>query len=222
VEAVKLLALIFDFDGLIFDSETSEFEAFAELYAEHGLELRLSDWQKGVGTWQGFDPWEPFGGLPDEERRELVDRYRQRLHQRLEAQELLPGVRQLIAQAKQAGLRLAIASSSDRSWIQRWFGKFGLLQDFEVISTRDQVAAAKPDPALYRLALDRLGVDAQQALALEDSLHGTRAALAAGLLCVVVTNPVTRDLPFPAEALRLPSLEGGLPALQALWSAAGR
>ncbi|MBB6100102.1 HAD superfamily hydrolase (TIGR01509 family) [Deinobacterium chartae] len=211
-----LRALIFDFDGTIFDTETPEFENYRALYREHGLVLELSDWQRGIGTWGVFDPWAAFAHLEEIERERLRARNHARLMGQLERSDVRPGVRELLEQAQAAGLRLAIATSSDRNWVQRWLEHHDLRAYFETLATQDDVQHVKPDPELYRLALARLGLDASEAVAIEDSLNGSLAAVRAGLRCVVVPNPVTRSLRFPPETLRLEGFEGGLEALRAL------
>jgi HAD superfamily hydrolase (TIGR01509 family) len=103
-------------------------------------------------------------------------------------------------------LKLAIASSSSREWVHGWANTLGVLEFFAATATKDDVLRVKPDPALYLVALERLGVASSDALALEDSPNGARAALAAGLRCVVIPNEVTRTLEFPEGAHRLESL----------------
>ena len=77
---------------------------------------------------------------------------------------------------------------------------------FEVIKTREDVEKVKPDPALYRVAIEELGIKPSEAVVFEDSLNGLRAAVAAGLTCVVVPNDVTRNLPFENHHLRIESM----------------
>lgn len=209
-----LRALIFDFDGTILDTETREFHHWQNLYREHGRELALADWQRGIGTWNAFDPW---AGLPETV---LADRERVRLglHERIVAdiaeQDLRPGVRAVLEGASEAGLRLALATSSDRAWVTRWLEQHRLLDLFEVLATQDDVRRVKPDPELYSLAASRLGLRPEECLAVEDSLNGATAAVAAGLGVVVVPNDVTRTQPFPPEWPRLDDgFAGGLEEL---------
>ncbi|GMA15815.1 HAD family hydrolase [Deinococcus metallilatus] len=206
---VPLRALIFDFDGTILDTETREFHHWQVLYRTHGRELALSDWQRGVGTWDAFDPW---AGLPEHVQADR-ERVRAGLHERILAdiaeQDLRPGVRAVLEEVRAAGLRLALATSSDRAWVTRWMAQHDLLDLFEVLATRDDVRRVKPDPELYVLAAGRLGLRPEECLAVEDSLNGATAALAAGLRVVVVPNDVTRTQPFPPEWPRLENGFGG-------------
>jgi HAD superfamily hydrolase (TIGR01509 family) len=219
---MPLRALIFDFDGTMLDTETPEFQSWQTIYREHGAELALSDWGRGIGTWGAFDPWhdlETKYGKPLERERVAVAHH-QRVRDAIAAAHLLPGVRDLLEAARGAGLKLAIASSSNREWVEGWAQKLGVLEHFQATATQDDVLRVKPDPALYLLACEKLNVQPHEAVALEDSANGARAALAAGLRCAVIPNPVTRTLEFPSGIVKLETLEGvTLEALSALLAA---
>jgi HAD superfamily hydrolase (TIGR01509 family) len=122
-------------------------------------------------------------------------------------QPLRPGIRSCVSRAKARGLKLGVASSSTSDWVSGSLDRFALLDQFDAVCTRDLVTAVKPDPALYLLALERLGVEASQAIAFEDSPHGVLAAKRAGLFCVAVPNDLTRHLPLDLADLRLTSIE---------------
>ncbi|MEX2535585.1 MAG: HAD-IA family hydrolase [Trueperaceae bacterium] len=125
-------------------------------------------------------------------------------------EELRPGVRRLLEQAREAGYLLAVATSSGRDWVEERLERHGLAEHFGALATRDDVARVKPNPELYSLAVERLGVRPEEALAIEDSLNGATAAVAAGLAVVVVPNEVTASQPFLPNWPRLEGFEGGL------------
>ena len=206
-------ALVFDFDGTILDTETPEFRHWEALYARHGRTLSLSEWQQGIGTWDAFDPW---AGLP-----EAVQAQRERVHAELQTQvhadlkdaDLRPGVRDVLEQARAAGLRLALCTSSSHAWVDPWLAQHGLGEFFEAEATRDDVARVKPDPELYVLACQRLGLPPAECLAVEDSYNGASAAAAAGMQVLVVPNDVTATQPFLSGWARLEGFSGGLAAV---------
>ncbi len=207
-----LRALIFDFDGTLLDTETHEFRRWQALYAERGRELALVAWQQGVGTWDAFDPWLGLD-VAESDRAAVHTRLQADILADIEADDLRPGVRALLEEARRANVRLAVASSSGREWIERWLARHNLENTFEVLTTRDDVERVKPDPTLYLLALARLGLSAHEALAIEDSFHGATAAHAAGLAVVVVPNQVTLGSPFLDSWPQLNGFEGGLRTL---------
>jgi HAD superfamily hydrolase (TIGR01509 family) len=205
----RISALIFDFDGLIVDSESPGFQAWSELYAAHGCSLPFDKYAACIGTIGGFDLHaflEEQAGRAFE-RADLERACNVRWRELMHAQPLLPGVAACVSSARRRGLRLAIASSSTQTWVTRNLRKFGLLDAFDAICTSDHVSAVKPDPSLYLLALDRLGVNADAAVAFEDSPNGILAAKRAGIFCVAIPNPLTRDLPLDLADRRLRSLE---------------
>ncbi|MFC6802212.1 HAD-IA family hydrolase [Deinococcus caeni] len=162
-----------------------------------------------MGTWDAFDPW---AGLPDhvqQNRQAVYAQLLETIHADIQAADLRPGVRNVLDAIRPAGLRLALATSSDRAWVTRWLEQHDLLRHFETLATRDDVTRVKPDPELYTLAVHRLGLHPHECLAVEDSLNGATAAAAAGLHVVVVPNEVTRTQAFLPEWGRVEGYEGG-------------
>lgn len=201
-------ALIFDFDGLILDTEGPEFTSWQEVFAAHGLTLPLSTYAVAIGTADAFDP------LAELERQlgRSVDRERIRAARRARNQELIaaqalrPGIEAYLARADQLGLRLGVASSSTRDWVAGHLERLGIIGHFACLRCRDDVARVKPDPELYRSALAALGARPDQAVALEDSPNGILAAKRADLFCVAIPNPLTRRLRLDQADLRVDSL----------------
>jgi len=125
----------------------------------------------------------------------------------LETEPAMPGVRELIEEARSRGLLLAIASSSERDWVIEHLRRLGLLLHFDAIVCSDDVERTKPAPDLYEKALEALGVRPDEAIAFEDSIHGVAAAKAAGIFTVAVPNEVTRHLGNPNADLIVDSVD---------------
>jgi HAD superfamily hydrolase (TIGR01509 family) len=201
-------ALIFDFDGLILDTETPEFQAWQEIYRAYGTSLTLPEWADFIGSNYTFDPYnylEEKLGRPVDRETVRAQRYA-RFAQLMANQPLLPGVEPYLSDAKEMGLCLGLASSSSHTWVTGYLARFGLEGYFDSVKCADDVARTKPDPALYVATLSALRVGAHEAIALEDSPNGVLAAKRAGLLCVAVPNALTRQLSFDLADLQIPSL----------------
>ena len=202
-------ALIFDFDGLILDTENPVYQAWCELYESFGYELPLDTWTVRVGGGAHmFDPFEHLEaqlGKPID--REAAEARRERRRTELVmAQPVLPGVREWIADASRLGLKLGIASSSSAQLVAGHLERLKLADSFDCVRCWDDVGVTKPDPASYLAVLEALGLDPGEAIAIEDSTNGITAAKAAGLLCVAVPNSITRGLPLDRADMRLESL----------------
>lgn len=204
-----LRALVFDFDGLILDTETPEFRAWQELFAAHGGQLTTADWAHVIGSMDsGWDPAVELGrqtGLVYE-RDELRAAWKPRQVELLAQETVRPGVLDLVKEAKRRGIGLGVASSSPRWWVQGNLERLGIFESFDAVATGDEVRRTKPDPAVYLLALERLSVPARAAIALEDSPNGVRAAQAAGMRCAAVPNDVSRHLDLSGADALLGSL----------------
>ncbi|GAC1349970.1 MAG: HAD family hydrolase [Ktedonobacteraceae bacterium] len=202
-------ALIFDFDGLIIDTEISAFQTWQEIYREYECDLPFSTWAECIGgSPQLFDPCEYLEaqiGRPIL-REEIRLRRRQQHMKIVETLPILPGIEEYILSAKRLGLKLGVASSSRHEWVDSHLIRLGLIQHFDAIKCYDDVKHTKPDPELYLSVLAELGLQGRQAIALEDSPNGVRAAQRAGIFCVAVPNPVTSQLPLEHADLQLTSL----------------
>ena len=201
-------ALIFDFDGLILDTEGPVYRSWLEVYEAHGEALPFERWVQIVGsTTAGFHPQhhlEERLGRPLSQ--EVLDGRIGRRTEMILAEPLLPGIVQHVDAARSLGLKLGVASSSTRDWVSGHLERLGILDRFDCIRCRDEVAHAKPEPDLYLAVLDCLGVSASEALAIEDSPNGVTAAKRAGLRCVAIPNPITARLDLSQADLHLDSL----------------
>lgn len=214
-----LKAIIWDFDGTIVDTETPQFDAWDLLFREYGSCVEPALWAEMVGTVTDFDLLDVLQrrvGRVD--RMQASRRIGELMRSQLEGAPLRPGVRALMDAARLEGFRQGIASSSGRRWIVDYIQRHNLHESIDVIASADDVVRVKPDPAVYLSALQHLGLDRHECLAIEDSPHGAQAALRAGLWCVVVPNPSTDRLTFPAGVTKLDSLAGvTLAQLASLW-----
>jgi putative hydrolase of the HAD superfamily len=202
-------AVIFDFDGLILDTETLHVEIFQEMFNDHGIEFPYSDWIEHIGTkskFTIFDLLERELVSVKVDRELLKVQNQQKFSERVRVLEARPGVREYLKAAKAEGLRLGLASSSNRKWVTEHLTNLDLIDYFETIRTADDVELVKPDPALYKLAAEDLGVSPSECIAFEDSANGALAAVEAGLSCIIVPNHTTRDLEFPTVKHRLNSM----------------
>jgi HAD superfamily hydrolase (TIGR01509 family) len=214
-----LRALIFDFDGLMIDTESALIDAYAAVHARHGVEFDRGLFLRSVGHADyAFDPWHAFEKRADRAELELE---RKTLNREFDQQlELLPGVLALLDAARGAGLPLGVASNSRHPHVEGHLSRLGLLERFQAISCRDDVASPKPEPDVYRHAMNRLGVPPSFGAAFEDSHTGVVAARRAGLYAVAVPNRSTAHHDFSMADWRLASLaDCSLTALQARWKA---
>jgi len=202
-------AIIFDFDGLLLDTESLWFDCYKEVLAEYKVDLPLSVFSQIIGTHNGLFTEYMMEQLNDEKLIKAVDEKAGKLHkEKVATIELREGVREFFAEAKEIGLKIGLATSSSRSWVIPFLTKFSLVDYFDVIKTSDDVKKIKPDPELYLEALKGLDVQPHEAIVFEDSLNGATAANRAGIPCVIVPNPVTKDLDFKEYAMKLDSMGG--------------
>jgi HAD superfamily hydrolase (TIGR01509 family) len=203
-------ALIFDFDGLIMDTESPEVEAWQAIYAEHGQEFPLQAWVRDVvgATAANFDPAAHLASVTGRtfDLPALHARARTYRLNKLGTLSVLPGVLDYIKDAKRLGLRLAVASSSKHDWVDGYLRQLGLFDDFEAIICREEVQHVKPDPELFLAALKALHLPATEALVFEDSPNGILAARRAGIRVVAVPNPITAQGTIDGADLLLSSL----------------
>lgn len=209
-------AVVFDFDGVVVDTETPELQSYEEMFAQYNVTFPIETWIATVGGNLSFDVYEYLNATVAEQGTggsldivSLRDRRRRR-HWELVLQEgICEGVVETLEQARALGLRIALASSSKSDWVVPLLERHNLKSYFEVIVTADLVQRVKPDPELYTRALSGIDVAPHMAVAIEDSVNGLKAAKSAGMACVVVPNPITSRLTWPSELsyVRLDSLK---------------
>ncbi len=202
--------LIFDFDGLLLDTEVPVYESWRENYAAFGRDLPLELYTGCVGSdFTGFDPkrhleeqlgepvnWEHWDRVREERALEMAN-----------ALAPMPGAVDLLGRARDSGLPCAVASSSPRSWVEPHLERTGLRPFFRLTRCSDDVERIKPSPDLFLAAAEGLSVSPSEAVVLEDSLNGLIAARAAGIRCIIVPNRITGHLDFAGAHAVLPSLD---------------
>jgi HAD superfamily hydrolase (TIGR01509 family) len=213
---VQLKALILDFDGLLLETEGPLFQSWSETFAQFGAELTLEEWSLSIGTADDLDPFDELERRVGRhlDRKAVQSIRRARRDELLEAMPPSEGVSEMIDQANQLGLKIAIASSSPTPWVETHLTRLGLRDHFDQLSCFDGVGAPKPAPDLYLHSIRALNADPNECLAFEDSYNGLLAAKAARLRCVVVPTAMTRHMDFGLADLVVPSL--GNPPLKLL------
>jgi HAD superfamily hydrolase (TIGR01509 family) len=219
-----LRAVLFDFDGLILDTETPEVEILREVFAEHGQEFPDSYWIHALG--RGADQ---FSERPakllkrltnsDFDSDEMHREIRRRTIARIEQEPIRPGVEDLLIEIAERNLIAGVASSSGHPWVDGHLQRLGILSNFRRVVCAGDVPRAKPYGDLYLKLMEELGVDSSECFALEDSPNGVKGALAAGVRVIAVENPLSDMLDLSEANAKIPSLAGV--GLDELWMMVG-
>ncbi|ASA22521.1 HAD family hydrolase [Paenibacillus donghaensis] len=201
--------IIFDFDGTIIDTETAWYTAFNEAYGAHGVDLTLEQYSTCIGTsLHSFNPYEYLMtdlNLPID-KQEFRTAVQLRHSKLMELETMRSGIQYYLDSARTAGLKIGLATSSSTEWVEKYLDQLGIREYFDCIRTSDHVVNVKPDPELYIQALSCLGLKPEEAVAIEDSPNGSKAAAAAGMHCVVIPNEITSFLEFDAPHLKTDDL----------------
>lgn len=195
----KIGAVIFDMDGVLVDSEPLINQAAIAMFRERGLTVKPEDFLPFVGT--GEERY--VGGVaeayglsidPVEAKNRTYEIYLDLVPGQLEA---FPGAVELVHGCREAGLRVAVASSADKIKVAANLQKIGLpLEFWDTVTTGEQVTRKKPAPDIFLEAARALGIEPSNCVVVEDAVNGIRAAKAANMRCVAVAQT------FPPESLR--------------------
>lgn len=202
-------AVIFDFDGLILDTETAWYEAYKKvLWEEYQFDLPLEEFVRCVGSSDkvliSYLKQAIGAPLDLEKIQELTSIIHTEEVRNLEAR---PGVADYLEKAKEMDLAIALATSSSRNWVEHHLSKLQLLPYFDDLITKDDVEQVKPAPDLFLKTLEVLNITPEEAVVFEDSLNGLIAAREVGIPTVIIPNPVTAGLLFENYQLKLSSME---------------
>lgn len=193
--AAPLAAVVFDFDGVVFDSETPEYESHRLVYEACGVPLTVEEWCDAIGVWSDDHDERRFEQLCaraiQAPARDEYHARRRELFMQLAPRNPMPGILDLLAALDAAEVLAAIASTAPAGWVRPAVDRLGLTPRFQAIVTGDDVVRRKPAPDVYLEAVRRIGVDPCRAVAIEDSSPGVAAARAAGLRVVAIPHWLT-------------------------------
>jgi HAD superfamily hydrolase (TIGR01509 family) len=200
---MKFGAVLFDFDGVLVDTEWAIYQAWLKTFQAHGHDLPLDIYTRCIGsdfaTWSPKTHLEDLSGL-DFDWHDLDTRRQDTIMAELVGEQTMTGTLPLLEKLRTSGIRRAVVSSSSHHWVDGWLNKLAFAHYFELVICRGDAAKIKPAPDLYLEAAKRLGLAPQDCLVIEDSLNGMHAAKAAGMTVWIVPNRVTSGLNFtPAD-----------------------
>lgn len=205
----KPKGIIFDFDGVLVDTEWAIYQSWVHLYAREGQEISIATYAPCLGA--GYSHWDPAAHLEKltgktyDWEKETPPR-QARLEADLERSGLMPGAKELMDWCRAQGIGMAVASSSSRRWVVGWLEKLGIMDAFNGVFCRTDGYPVKPNPALFHAAQQCLALPPEDCLIIEDSENGTIAAQNAGIPCVAVPNRMTAASDFSRAAYRAESL----------------
>jgi len=202
-------AVLFDFDGVLVDTEWAIYQAWLRTFQDHDHDLPLEVYTRCIGS--DFATWSPKTHLEDLTGASFdwhdLDTQRQAaIMAELENARPMEGVVRLLEKLDGQKTPLAVVSSSSHSWVDGWLEKLDLARYFQTVVCRGDAPRIKPAPDLYLEAARRLALAPADCLVIEDSLNGINSATAAGMPAWAVPNRVTAGLDFSPAARILNSL----------------
>ena len=201
--------IIFDFDGVLVDTEWAIYQSWVHLYAREGQEISIETYSPCLGA--GYSHWDPAAHLEKltgktyDWEKETPTRQAM-LEADLARMGLMAGALELMDWCAEQGIGMTVASSSSRRWVQGWLEKLGIYHRFAGVFTRTDGYPVKPAPALFEAARLCLGLEKADCLIIEDSENGTIAARNAGIPCAAIPNRMTESCDFSRAAYRFSSL----------------
>ena len=203
-------AVIFDFDGLLVDTEYAIYSSWLRVFDACGHPLPLDLFNQCLGS--GYTHWNPGDHLEKLTGKtfdwdEINARRQEEIVRDLEHAGLLPGAAELIGRLADGGTPMGVASSSSHRWVDGWLNKLGIMPCFKTVVCRDDHLPVKPNPALFLKAAENLGAAPADCLVLEDSQNGTTAAFHAGMPVISIPNRVTEHADFSLATVVIGSLK---------------
>ncbi|MDA7867490.1 HAD-IA family hydrolase [Akkermansiaceae bacterium] len=202
-------AILFDFDGVILDTEWSIYESMRGVFVENGHDLPLEEYVKCIGS--DFNTWSPETMLEDLTGKtfdwQTIGIARNKwIREEIAKLDAMPGVRDAVDFCQEREIPTAIVSSSNHKWVDGWLEKLDLLESFDHIIAREDAPRIKPAPDLYAEAVRRIGLPAPKCLVIEDSLNGMKSAHEVGCPVAAIPNRITQCIDFSAAEYQYPSL----------------
>ena len=201
-------AVIFDFDGLILDTETAWYDAYKKVLKEQfQFDLPLEEFVKCVGSNDTVLSSYLIQAIGNHLEIDDIKKRTGALHEQvMKEAKSCEGVATYLADARAAGLKIALTTSSTLGWVTNHLTNLNLLSYFDHLITKEDVKHVKPAPDLYLKTIEMLDIEPHEAVVFEDSLNGLQAALKAKLPTVIIPNPVTASSPFENYHLKLTSM----------------
>ena len=192
-------AVLFDFDGVLVDTEWAIYDAWHRTFRENGHPLPLEVYTQCIGS--DFNTWSPKTHLEELtgaafDWHDLDSKRQREIEGDLAGEGPMPGATELLKTLTSLGVPRAVVSSSSHHWVDGWLERLDLRQHFDEVVCRGDAPRIKPAPDLYLEAAKRFGLDPAECLVIEDSLNGVKAAIAAGMPVWAVPNRVTACLDF--------------------------
>ncbi len=190
----QIRGIIFDFDGVLVDTEWAIYQSWVRLFAREGQQISIETYAPCLGA--GYTHWDPAKHLESLTEKQYdwdkeTDARQAEIEADLQESGLMAGARELFDWCAAQGIELTVASSSSRRWVAGWLEKLSITDRFAAVFTRTDGYPVKPNPALFHAAQEALGLAAEHCLIIEDSENGTRAAQNAGIPCAAIANRMT-------------------------------
>lgn len=206
---MTIKGIVFDFDGLIIDTETPELKAWQELFESYGIDFPFQDYVQNIGM--TYDDASAIQILEERlgqklDQKAVFQEFKRHKVALIDEEPLCDGIMDYLESAREMGIKVGLASSAKLEWVGYHIKRKAIEPYFDVVYTVEDASAPKPDPALYTMTVETFGLQPDEVIALEDSFNGIQSAKAAGLYAVAVPNPVTSVFDFSAADLILESL----------------
>jgi beta-phosphoglucomutase len=191
----KLEAVIWDLDGVLANTASYHLSAWQETFQKRGMKFTEADFRRSFGQRNDTIIRNTLGGKTAQGEIEAIAGEKEATFRRMIGQEIepIPSAVELVYSLRRQGVKMAIASSTPIENIQLITGSLGVANCFQAIVTGHDVTEGKPSPQVFLMAAQRLGVEPENCVVIEDAVAGVTAAKRAGMHCVAVTSTRSRE-----------------------------